>query len=233
MSSEHRKKLKQAKLLGKALQSNNSSDDDHKPGENKFVTGNIEVSGAIYTFRTQDAIAEHNAERNEDNTHKNDTRTHEGRTRIMAFWTLIVSALYFITTVCILIQTIRSTNIAANALSDSRNNVRLDMRAWVTITCEKWTLSNDGKGPLVAYLTVENTGKTHAKNFEFKYSAQIFERTRQPNFTFPKRLYRTQVPTPFIVPHQKIPNMEVAVLDQDTAQPETISKQDSPYCFLP
>jgi hypothetical protein len=164
------------------MSDNKDSQNHHKPNEERTVSGDIEVRGAIQIFETNSAIDKHNAEREEDNAYKDSTRAYERTNLTFTRLTLIVSSLYFIATVFIFLQSKRSANAAksaadtaSHALTLSKDQFRIEERPYI------WSYPiagpNHGLSPLgeKIYIVIgfRNSGKTPATDVVATHSMII------------------------------------------------------------
>ena len=110
-----------------------TANDHHNPRDNKPVPGDVNVSGTIQVIGTPSWNAEHKAEREEDKEYKDATRSHENRSITVAKVTALISALYFIATVCIFLESKRSADAAKKAADISGNQLEMSQRPWVQV----------------------------------------------------------------------------------------------------
>jgi hypothetical protein len=169
--SNRRIRKKQEQLRKKEeMRDTETANDQHNPMDNKPTHGNVNVGGTIQAVCTPSSNTEHKAERKEDKEYKDATRTHENRSITVAKVTTLISALYFIATCFIFLESKRSADTAKEAADISGKQLEMSERPWVKahmrlsspITFDPSAMS------LRILTTLENTGHSPAVAVKMK-----------------------------------------------------------------
>lgn len=151
-----------------------TSGDNEERNNNEPITGNIAISGAVQIFETERVIDEHVNELKKENAYKDATKEHEKSTRSISIWAIVISALYFVATCFIYLETRKSANaaknaadIASRALIDSQAAFQLQNRPYVIVSGTPYFL-RDAKNQAVridlANIRYKNVGKSPAQD---------------------------------------------------------------------
>jgi hypothetical protein len=138
------------------------SEEHHKPSEERSVTGDIKVHGAVQVFEAQEAIEQHNAERKEDNTYKAASKDFEKSYLVVSRGALIITAVYLAVTSFIFWESKRSADAAESAAKTAELSLKIGERPYLWAPAMIPQSSFPSKERVQIDIQIYNYGKTPA-----------------------------------------------------------------------
>jgi hypothetical protein len=139
-----------------------------KPRPEHLKSDEIKIHGSVQVFHTEEANKQE-AERSDAKTYKSHTQWYENKSVLIASVVAVITALYFVATLLILIETRRANR-------NVQENAHLDQRAWMGMESMDGTpvqYPETGK-QFGVKIVFRNSGKTPAKNILMWSGVEIF-----------------------------------------------------------
>jgi len=137
-------------------------EDHHKPSEERSVSGDIKVHGAVQVFEAESAIEQHHAERKEDNTYKTATKDFEESHLLVSRLTVTLTAIYLASTLLIFWESKRSANAAESAAKTAEASLKIGERPYLWVPAMIPQSTFPSKERVQIDVQIYNYGKTPA-----------------------------------------------------------------------